>query len=82
MFSGGRVVEDGPSVEVTVEGGAARLPDQGGDGGWPGDPSTDSGLAEVLRRELLLLRPQVRTSPADVLALLHPDFVDGLRLTS
>ena len=69
-------MENGPSVEVTVEGGAARLPDQGGDSGWPADSSVDPDLAEVVRRELRLLRPQVRTSSADVLALLHPDFLE------
>ncbi len=33
-------------------------------------------MAEVIRRELLLLDPAVRCSPRDVLALLHPDFVE------
>lgn len=34
----------------------------------------DDDLAEVVRRELLLLEPGVRNDPARLLALLHPDF--------
>jgi hypothetical protein len=35
---------------------------------------TDPDLAEVVRRELLLLDPARRSSAPDVAALLHPDF--------
>jgi hypothetical protein len=38
------------------------------------DPDPDPDLAEVVRRELLLLEPEVRNDPARVLALVHPDF--------
>ena len=45
------------------------------DGAVPGAPE-DPEVADVVRRELLLLDPSVRASRERVLALLHPDFVE------
>jgi hypothetical protein len=39
-------------------------------------PLADDDRDEVTRRELSLLDPAVRASPARVLALLHPDFLE------
>ncbi len=36
----------------------------------------DEDLVEVMQRELTLLQPQHRAQPEEVLALLHPDFVE------
>lgn len=41
-----------------------------------GGNSTDEGLAEVVRLELMLLDPSVRRSPDRTARLLHPDFVE------
>ncbi|MEO6881184.1 MAG: DUF4440 domain-containing protein [Mycobacteriaceae bacterium] len=40
------------------------------------DSAPDPDTAEVIRRELMLLDPDVRASSERVLALLHPDFVE------
>lgn len=37
---------------------------------------SDEDLSEVVRREFQLLEPEFRSRPADVLALLHPDFLE------
>lgn len=38
--------------------------------------STEEACAEVIRRELQLLKPEVRRQPDSVRALLHPEFVE------
>lgn len=40
------------------------------------DSAADPDVAEVIRRELMLLDPAVRASAERVLELLHPDFVE------
>lgn len=40
------------------------------------DGAADPDIAEVIRRELMLLDPDVRASGNLVLELLHPDFVE------
>jgi len=41
-----------------------------------GDVAGGEGRAEVVRRELLLLEPEVRADPRRVRGLLHPDFTE------
>jgi hypothetical protein len=42
----------------------------------PGGEGARPDIDEVLRREVMLLDPVVRSSPEQVLSLLHPEFVE------